>query len=387
MDCADADIESPGSSPIGGATHNLRGGWLRFYPHTSLRKTIGPIYACIMNSKSRIHSDIDYDKPGRQMSVLRLVHSDNETPWGFIPVPVAVIAGGSFKRENTVLLSAGNHGNEYEGQVILRRLIHELDPEAMNGRVIIFPALNFPAVMEHSRVSRIDGINMNRTFPGDPDGTPTPAMAHYVESVVLPQCVAAADLHSGGAVSSFMPCAYLRHAGEAALMARKLAACDAFAAPWTVVVSGTADNRSLSAACDRHGVVMVATELAGSASIDLDALEIGYASIRRYLTHFGIMEDSPLAAAPTRYLHTPDASWFVWATSDGIFEPAVRLGDTVHAGQPAGRIHPLNDPFQEPDIVHFRQNGIIAAIHTPAIVHRGQHVFQIAKEIDTTGLT
>ena len=346
-----------------------------------------PVYAGTMNTTTRIRSDIDYDRPGKQTTVLRLVHSDNETPWGFIPVPVAVIAGGRFGRENTVLLSAGNHGNEYEGQVIVRRLIRELDPEAMNGRVIVLPALNYPAVMENSRVSRIDGVNMNRTYPGDPDGTPTPAMAHYVETVVLPQCAAAADLHSGGAVSDFLPCAYMRHAGEAEFMARKLAACDAFSAPWTVVVSGTADNRSLSASCDRNGVVMVATELAGSAGMDLDALEIGYDATLRYLAHFGIIGDSPPADAATRYIQTPEASWFVWATADGIFEPAVRLGDTVDAGQQAGLIHPLNDPFREPDVIHFAHGGIIAAIHTPAIVHRGQYVFQVAEEIDAARLT
>ncbi len=346
------------------------------------------IYAGGMtSSNSRIRSNIDYDKAGKQTSVLRLVHSDNQTPWGFIPVPIAVIAGGSFSRENTVLLSAGNHGNEYEGQIILRRLIRELEPTRMNGRVIILPALNYPAVMEQSRVSDIDGINMNRAFPGDPDGTPTAAMAHYVESVILPQCIGAADLHSGGAVSDFLPCAYLRHAGAADFMARKLAACDDFGAPWTVVVSGTADNRSLSAACDRNEVIMVATELAGSASIDLDALEIGYDATRRFLGHFGIIDDIDPGSVATRYVQTPDASWFVWATADGIFEPSVKLGDTVEPGQQAGLIHPLNDPFRPPVDIQFEQGGIVAAMHTPAIVHRGQYVYQVAQEIPRTKLT
>ncbi len=337
-------------------------------------------------SKSRIQCDIDFDKPGKQTSVLRVVHSDNNTPWGFIPVPIACIAGGTVERCNTVLLSAGNHGDEYEGQIILRRLIQQLDPGEINGRIIFLPALNYSAVLEQTRVSSIDGVNMNRAFPGDPNTTATYAIAHYVESEILPMCIAAADLHSGGRVSDFVPCAYLRKSGEPEFMQQKLDACNAFAAPHTVVVSNTADHRSLSAACDRNEVIMVATELAGSAHVRLDATTIGYEGVLRYLHHFGLIESAPAAAQPTQYVSTPDYNYFVWATADGIFEPLVRLGNQVKVGDPAGLIHPLNDPFLPPVELTFERIGMISTIHTPAMVHRGQYVFQVSVEVEASDL-
>ena len=210
--------------------------------------------------KTRIHCSIDLDAPGRRVGRLEVRHSDNRHAYGIIPVPIACIGNGDGP---TALVSAGNHGDEHEGQVIARRLIRELDSDRVHGRLIVIPALNYPAVIEDSRVSPIDGGNMNRAYPGDAGGTPTFAIAHYVETVLLPMCDAALDLHSGGKVSEYLPCAYLVVGGDRDLMAAKIDAVQAFAAPVTTVVSATADSRSLSGAADRHAVPNLATELGG----------------------------------------------------------------------------------------------------------------------------
>ena len=137
---------------------------------------------------TRIHCSIDLESPGRRVGRLEVRHSDNRHAYGIIPVPIACIGNG---RGPTALVSAGNHGDEHEGKILARRLIRELDPERVQGRLIVVPALNYPAVVEDSRVSPIDGGNMNRAFPGDAGGTPTSAIAHYVETVLLLMCDAA----------------------------------------------------------------------------------------------------------------------------------------------------------------------------------------------------
>ena len=85
------------------------------------------------------------------------------------------------------------------GQIALAKLIRTLEPEQITGRVIILPAANLPAAMAGTRVSPIDGGNLNREFPGNPEGTVTSRIAHYIESVLLPMCDGFHDLHSGGA--------------------------------------------------------------------------------------------------------------------------------------------------------------------------------------------
>ena len=119
--------------------------------------------------RTYINSDIDYERDGKQISILRLPYSRNTSAWGIIPIPIAVIRNGDGP---TVLLTAGNHGDEYEGQIALNNLIRNLEPRHLKGRVIILPALNFPAALAGRRVSPIDGLNLNRVFPGDPTGRP-----------------------------------------------------------------------------------------------------------------------------------------------------------------------------------------------------------------------
>ena len=102
-------------------------------------------------------------------------------PWHHIPI--VTVANGSGP---TVLLCAGNHGEEDEGQLILRRLIHELEPSDVQGRIIFMPALGYPAVHACTRTSPLDDGNLNRSFPGDGSSGPTPAIASFVVDMLVP---------------------------------------------------------------------------------------------------------------------------------------------------------------------------------------------------------
>ena len=157
--------------------------------------TYGPI-AC----------DLDLEGPGKRTGYLRLIYSDNAHAASIIPIPIAVIAGGEGP---SVVLSAGTHGNEYEGQVILRELVGELTPESVNGRLIVLPSLNMPAVRDDERVSPLDGANLNREFPGAPGRGPTAAIAGFVAQEILPHCDAGIDIHTGGAAASFVSLVFL----------------------------------------------------------------------------------------------------------------------------------------------------------------------------------
>ena len=127
---------------------------------------------------TQIVSTVDFDRDGKQIGWLHVPHSVTRSAYGVLPIPVAVIRNGPGPQ---VLLTAGNHGDEYEGQVVLTRLIQEVQPEQIRGGLIIIPALNQPAVLAAARVSPLDAGNLNRVFPGDPGGGPTWKIADYVE--------------------------------------------------------------------------------------------------------------------------------------------------------------------------------------------------------------
>ena len=122
-----------------------------------------------------IWTEIDFERGGKHVGVLHLPYSVTRSGYGMIDIPIAVIKNGDGP---SVLLMAGNHGDEYEGQVTLARLIHDLDAADISGRVIILPAANLPAAMDGARISPLDSGNLNRAFPGEADGTPTWQIAH-----------------------------------------------------------------------------------------------------------------------------------------------------------------------------------------------------------------
>ena len=323
---------------------------------------------------SRISCSVALDAPGLQFGHLAVPWSDDAQAYGVIPVPIAVAAGGPGP---TALLVAGVHGDEYEGQVALRRVLRALHPATLTGRVVVLPALNLPAVRVARRVSPIDGANLNRAFPGDPDGPPTAQIAHWVEAVLLPQVQVALDLHSGGAASEYLPCAYVYEGGPHHAAKRALA--HAFGADLAVFVGSTAETRSLSAACERARVPMIAAELGGGATLSRQALAVAEAGIWAVLRHAGLLPQvQGDADRRTRPMRVPDRSHFLMCPRDGLFEPAVWLGDTVQPDDLAGWVHDTQDPSIPPAAVTFRAGGTVVARALPVLKRRGDTLFTTA---------
>lgn len=320
---------------------------------------------------------MDLTLPGKRMGHLELVWSDNIHAYGVIPVPIGVIANGTGP---CVLITAGVHGDEYEGLVIARRLFRELEPQDITGRVVIMPAVNLPAVRTASRVSPIDGANMNRAFPGDAAQGPTAMIADFIERELLPHTDYAVDLHSGGTRSFYTPCGYIYAFGAKQFRQRKLAAAHAFGAPHTAVVAATSSGGSLSAACERHGVVMVATELGGGGVLDRRAAQIGYDGTRALLRHAGILRGDT-SERRTSLIHVENRRSSIMATMDGMLEYAVDVGDHVDQGQLAGLIWPMDDPSRAPSELRFGVAGTVLARRATPLVLAGDTICHTGRRI------
>ena len=315
-------------------------------------------------------ASIDLEAPGKRIGYLELSWSDDAHAYGVIPVPIAVLSGGPGP---TALVTAGVHGDEYEGLLIARRLIKDFQPSDITGRVIVMPAVNLPAVRARTRTSPIDRQNMNRAFPGDAGAGPTAMIASFIERRLLPNIDVALDLHSGGTQSIYAPCGYVYEMGDAAFRSRKLAACHAFGAPLTATVAATSSGGSLSAACERAGIPMLATELGGGARLDRTAFELGWRGTLNLLRHAGVLAG---VAEPTStsFRRTSSRECFVMAPIDGLFEPCVEPGSDVEAGAPAGRIWPTDDLARDPVELTFSLGGTVLCCRTMPMVTRGDYL-------------
>ena len=327
-----------------------------------------------------ISSEVDLGRPGKQSGFLRVPHSVHRSAYGWIPVPVAIVANGDGP---TVLLMAGTHGDEYEGQIALTKLVQELEPAHIRGRVIILTMANFPAAEAGRRISPIDDGNLNRTFPGDPRGGPTEMIAHYIEHVLMPPADYMVDLHSGG-TSLFYPPTLLRGMGHNDEEAEKLKALQsAFDLPYAWVFTGGGGPKSTArtalGAANRNGVTGIMAELGGGGGIDRDILHLTERGLRRILHALDMLPGyRPDAERGTRELN---ARGSVYADEAGLFEPFKGIADPVAKDETVGQIHYPETPWKSPSPVSSPSAGIVLCKRALGQVRRGDAVFPIAADV------
>ena len=338
-----------------------------------------------MSSASKIWTRVDYEKDGRQNGWLQYPHSVTRSAYGNISIPISVIRNGAGP---TAFLMAGNHGDEYEGQIALCRLINTLDPQSIRGRLIIMPAANLPAAMAGTRVSPIDQGNLNRAFPGDPDGTITFAIAHYINTVLYPMADIHHDLHSGGSSLQYLPFASMRQSRDNALNERSLAALRAFGAPIGLVWAYSPDQRLSSVAATEHGLVALGGEFGGGGSVTRSGVQIVEQGLRNLLAHAGIIEADQAPGdfdQPTRLMEVASRDYYVYAPEAGLFEPATELGDWVRKGQLCGQVHFVDNPARAPEPCHFEGDGMVICKRQFGRVERGDCVVHLATDYPGAG--
>jgi N-alpha-acetyl-L-2,4-diaminobutyrate deacetylase len=323
---------------------------------------------------------IDFEQRGRQIGFVMFPHSPHDDAWGVTRVPIAVIANG---KGPTVIMEGGNHGDEHEGPIVIGELARELDPGTIQGRLILMPANNVHAVIASRRTSPVDGLNFNRTFPGDPAGTITQQISAYVADHIFPMGDAFLDLHSGGSSLDFIPSALIEPTGDEALAKRNAAAARAFDAPRTVIVANLGDQRTATATACRAGLVTVGSELGGGGRTSSEALEIARRGIRNVLMHLGVLDGAPRSGSdPTRpLLELRGTAAYVYAPSEGVLETFHALGAEVCAGEPAGRIHRVWEPAHEPETIAYGCDGILFARRQPGRVNPGNCCLVVASPV------
>ena len=329
----------------------------------------------MLNKPSKLQTTIDFEKDGKQTGYLRLPHSVHRSAYGWLPIPIACIKNGSGV---TALLISGTHGDEYEGQVALSKLINQLKPEEIQGRIIIVPMANYPAAKAGLRTSPIDEQNLNRIYPGDPDGTPSFMIAHYIESQLFSIADYGLDLHSGGSSLHYVPSAVSSIGEDKDRILKMKELMQAFGAPYSFFFPSEHAGGTTNHAASRNDVVLIGTELGGSGTVSPECLQICERGIKGFLQACEIIEsDTELPVNQTRMLYAPDFSYYCYAMDEGLFEPVKDLGDEVVKGEVAGYTHFPETPGKESKPIYFDANGIVVCKRTPARVIRGDCVFQL----------
>lgn len=331
---------------------------------------------------SKVTTTLDFDADGKQHGTFNVPYSRNDSAWGSLRVPIAAIKNGAGP---TVLFTGGNHGDEYEGPIALMKLIRSLEPAQVAGRVIVIPALNYPAVLAGTRLSPIDDVNMNRAFPGRRDGTVSQMIAHFVQTCILPLTDVVVDLHSGGKTMKLLPCGVIHRLPDPDLMSRTLAALEAFDAPFGLVLMELDAEGMLDTAAEAMGKIFLSTELGGGGTATVETVSIAETGIHNLLCHFGVIDGAPRRRAAhgrraMRLMHTPDDTCYLASEDNGVLEMLAELGQEVEAGTAVGQIHSIDRPEQAPRVYSARRAGTLICRHHPGLIQRGDALAVIAED-------
>lgn len=327
------------------------------------------------------HDQIDFDRPGKSVYEVGF-HYDST--WGFAQVPLVVINGarGSGK---TVACFGGTHGNEHEGQVSGWRLAHDLDPKEIKGRVILMPRLNTPACDAHQRPSPLDGLDLNKVFPGDRHGSITRRIADFVCSRVFPLADVVLDIHSAGSGIEFVMCSSFHLVDDQKQLDEMKRVAALFDTPLIMIYSSEMHSGLLTRTAELLGKVTIGTEL-GKDGVELKGVKFAYEGTKNVLHHYGILPGEVVRIDPERkrppiLASAANLDAYVPAPFTGVYEPLVPAGALVEAGQLVGRLYPFQGIEGGAEDVRAKSTGYLLMHSSRAPVHRGDTMIVVAKEV------
>jgi predicted deacylase len=288
--------------------------------------------------------------------------------------PVMILRGA--KPGPTLWLQACIHGDEYCGTFIVQGLLHSLDAADLAGTIVALPLLNITAAEAKHRMSPFEGYHggdLNRCFPGKPDGTLTEQMAHAIYAALKPQADLLIDLHTAltedvsWALYANLPSDVGRR-GEG--IARAFGYRSTLPAPPDIL----AGSALMTAAHD--GIPSFIIEAGGRGpSFTDDVVQDAVERLRNVLRHLGMLEGDVTDYGPLLYF-----SNFAWVRSlhGGLFERQVRCGDRVEAGSLLGRFYDLHGQLTAE--ARAPHPGVVLAIHSGPIMPSGDTLVHIGLE-------
>ncbi|MET9972395.1 succinylglutamate desuccinylase/aspartoacylase family protein, partial [Streptomyces sp. NPDC006356] len=223
-----------------------------------------------------------------------------------VDIPLVLVNGS--RPGPRVVITGGVHGGEFVGTDAAARLGGLLEPEEIAGQVVICPVANPPAVYDgRLGKSPLDGVNINRVFPGDPAGGPTERLAAWIFEHVISGADAYADLHSGGIDETLLDFVGYRLTSDEALDAKTRGMAHAVGYERVLFGRNAAGGNSHAAAA-RHGIPAILVETGQLGEREPAQTKTLLDGLYRLLHHLGVIEEpqhvAPVTARPREWVWT-----------------------------------------------------------------------------------
>jgi predicted deacylase len=253
-----------------------------------------------------------------------------------LEIPVAVVHGS--RPGPRVAVFAGIHGAEYVSIGALREVALSLDPAAVTGSLVAVLTASPAAFAARSiYVNPLDGSNLNRQFPGDPEGSPSQRLAHWLTREVIAGSDAFVDMHSGDMNEALVSFTGIEETGTDRVDAVSRQLAEAYGLRYLLVGPSPGTTTTAAAAM---GIPAVLAEVGGQGRWPPDDVALHAAGLRRLLRAAGLLDAAP--DTPAHRTETLPTEAWMRATTSGYWHPAIEVGDRVAAGTVVGEVQ---DPF------------------------------------------
>lgn len=287
------------------------------------------------------------------------------------PVNVPVIISRSKKEGPTVLFTAGIHGDEVNGVEIIRQIIAKGINKPKRGTIICMPVINIFGFINLKREFP-DGRDLNRVFPGSPNGSLASRVAHKLVTEIVPHADFIIDFHTGGSGRFNAP--QLRYAKNN-FRVNELA--EIFGAPFVLYSKNL--SKSFRNTCYKMGKTLLLFEGGKSFHIDDVVTNSGVNGSKRILKHLDMLGSNFKVSRPKeKCVFITDSKW-QRANFSGMFKATISVGVSVRKGQVIGHI---TDPYGKINhVVKAQNSGYVINVNELPIVYQGDALFHISTKL------
>lgn len=271
---------------------------------------------------------------------------------GEFRLPAAVLHGT--RPGKTMLITAGVHGGEYVGIQAAIELSQKLKIQKVAGTIIIIKVINVPAFeRRNGSMGLTDGKNLNREFPGNPEGTEMERLAWAVSHELQPIADYYIDLHSGDDYEQLTSYVYYAGMADEKTVSQSRRMAEQVDVPYMVrsnVASGGAYNYAAS-----QGIPSILIERGGMGAWTSEEVRSTRRDVRNILCHLGIYQGKK----DYRTYYPLDVTDICYqdASRDGLWYPFKKPGDMIREGEILGEVRDYEGGLLELSVAEY--DGVI----------------------------
>jgi len=287
-----------------------------------------------------------------------------------VELPVAIVHGANAGPR--VAVTAGIHGAEYVSIAALREVVLGLDPALVHGSIVAVLTASPAAFAARTiYVNPMDGLNLNRQFPGKADGMPTERLARWLTDHVLAGSDVFVDMHCGDMNEALVSFTGIEDTGDAAVDDRSRDLAEAYGLRYLLIGPSPGTTTTAAAAL---GIPAVRAEVGGQGRWPAEDVALHAAGFRRLLRAARVIGDAP--TEPHFRTETLRTEAWLRATTTGYWHPSVGVGDRIARGTVVGEVRDAFGAVLEAPVAPL--DGVVIFLVTSLAMNSGDPLLALA---------